>query len=404
MNNVKQFLQEINSISFWRVLFRWNSVKKWVINNLLELQQMLDMSNEKVKSSEEISRNLDRVSIKLQASEERVIELQREKDVMQIQASDLREKLRFVESKLVELTSLNERREEQKEKSLIAVGEIKELLVEERERIRLTQEQEQADRYERQRVTWQTHQESVKNKIKLLCENHTVSYVEEVPFSGKPDNTILICDEYVVFDAKSPRGDDLSNFSTYIKREAEDAKKYAKQENVRTEIFFVVPSNTLETLSKGQMQIRFSTHCVYIIPTEALEPIMLSLKKIEEYEFAEQLSPEERENICTLFGRTIHHLKRRVQVDNFLANEALSLTNDLSSKIPAEFQELVEKIERAIKLNPPQDRNGKDITLSKLQKDTDHIEKGLQNLSFVPLTGIVPLGLEQVPPIGKTAN
>ncbi|MEZ4997303.1 MAG: hypothetical protein R2758_07535 [Bacteroidales bacterium] len=38
----------------------------------------------------------------------------------------------------------------------------------------------------------------------------------------KPDNTIEISGEYIIFDAKSPANDDLSNFPTYIKNQADN--------------------------------------------------------------------------------------------------------------------------------------------------------------------------------------
>ena len=52
------------------------------------------------------------------------------------------------------------------------------------------------------------------------------------------------------------------------------------------------------------------------------EPSLLSLKRIEEYEFAEQLSPEEREDICRVIKRLSHLTKRRIQVDSFFCDEA----------------------------------------------------------------------------------
>ena len=64
--------------------------------------------------------------------------------------------------------------------------------------------------------------------------------MEKPPFKGNPDNTIKICDEFVVFDAKSPGTEDLKVFYKYIKKQAEDMKKYAKQESVKRDVFLVV--------------------------------------------------------------------------------------------------------------------------------------------------------------------
>jgi len=48
----------------------------------------------------------------------------------------------------------------------------------------------------------------------------------------------------------------------------------------------------------------------------------------------------------------VYQLKRRIQVDNFMNREALSLANDCSTSLPVEFSEFVETIEKSIKLNP----------------------------------------------------
>lgn len=48
--------------------------------------------------------------------------------------------------------------------------------------------------------------------------------MEKLPFKGEPDNAIKINDEYIIFDAKSPSGDDFSNFSNYLKNQAENTK------------------------------------------------------------------------------------------------------------------------------------------------------------------------------------
>ena len=219
--------------------------------------------------------------------------------------------------------------------------------------------------------------------------------MDKVPFRGDPDNTILICGEMVVFDAKSPANADLTNFPNYLKGQAEAASKYADKENVRSDIFFVVPANTLPVLTNTIYE--FAKHRVFIIPAESLEPVFLNLKKIEDYEFAEQLSPEARENICRTLGRLAHHIKRRVQVDNFFGKEALSLAGDCDTLLPMEIIDEVVKIERAIRLNPPQERSGKGMALADLQKETRLVEKGLEDRGVLPSAENISKGINGIP-------
>ena len=173
------------------------------------------------------------------------------------------------------------------------------------------------------KLQWSEHETSVEQKIKQLCQTHLIKYIDKVPFRGNPDNAIEICDEFIIFDAKSPANDDLTNFPKYIKTQTDNVKKYANQESVRKDIFLVIPSNTIETIS--ELTYNMGDYNVYVITTDSLEPIILSLKKIEEYEFAEQLSPEERDNICRVIGKFAHTTKRKIQIDQFFANQFIDL-------------------------------------------------------------------------------
>ena len=196
--------------------------------------------------------------------------------------------------------------------------------------------------------------------------------MEKVPFKGEPDNTIKICDEYIVFDAKSPGGEDVSNFFSYLKDQAEKAKKYAKQEAVKTDIFFVIPSNTWHAIK--QTAFHLGDHNVYIISADSLEPIILSLKKIESYEFAQQLSPEERENICRIIGKFAHLTKRRIQIDSFFARQFIELIYKCESDLPEDILKDVAAFERSDKLNPPMEKRAKAINNKQLELDVDLVE------------------------------
>lgn len=183
-------------------------------------------------------------------------------------------------------------------------------------------EHQQKDEIEKLRLmkeTWAKHEISVKNEIKMICQKNTIEYVDKVPFKGNPDNTIKVCDEFIVFDAKSPASDDLQNFRNYIKNQTESVVKYVKQENVKKDVFLVIPSNTVPVIN--QFCYNMADYNVYVVTLDSLEPIILCLKRIEDYEFLEQLSPEEKENICRIVGKFAHTAKRRIQIDQFFARE-----------------------------------------------------------------------------------
>mgnify|MGYP001570787217 FL=1 len=235
-------------------------------------------------------------------------------------------------------------------------------------------QKEEIQRIESMKEKWARHQENVKNVIKLICQKHLIEYVEKVPFKGTPDNTIKICDEFVIFDAKSPATEDLQNFPTYIRTQTEAVKKYIKEENVRKDIFLVIPSNTVDTTIK-QFSYNMADYNVYIVTLDVLEPLILTLKKIEDYEFVNQLSPEERENICRLIGKFAHMTKRRIQIDHFFAWEFLDILTKCKADLPKEILEKVIEFEKAEKLNPPIERRTKQILIKDLEADSERIQK-----------------------------
>jgi len=196
---------------------------------------------------------------------------------------------------------------------------------------------------------------------------------EAIPWSKSRANPLRGCHAFCIRTvAKSPESDDLSNFPLYIKTQAENQKKYAIQENVKKEVFLVVPSNTVEVVE--DFRYNFSDHTAFIVTPDAVEPIILSLKKIEEYEFAETLTPDERDNICRVLGKLLHSTKRRMQVDAYFWEEFLSTFSGLNA-LPREFLEKVIQFERSTKMNPPQEKRVKEISEKDLRQEAKLLEQ-----------------------------
>ena len=67
----------------------------------------------------------------------------------------------------------------------------------------------------------------LQNHLQSICKNNIIKYIsqEEFPHDrNKPDNSIEILDQLIVFDAKSPANEDLSNFPKYVKNQTENLK------------------------------------------------------------------------------------------------------------------------------------------------------------------------------------
>lgn len=384
MNQLRQLLQDLNLISFWSRLFGWKRIKQRILQATRDIEAADIVLLQLKEKSEQCQTALTHSESKRHAADDRIADLQQDKHQQSATIEALREKITMLETRLAELNKTEQFRRVEHQESMNTLKELKDRTDAERTEMKQNAHQLEIDRLNRLKATWTLHQEDTKNKMRLLSQRHTIDYIDKVPFKGEPDNTLMICGEYVIFDAKSPAGDDLKNFPAYLKKEAENAVKYAEKENVRTDIFFVVPSNTLEILTHTYYM--FPKHRVFVISSEGIEPVLISLKKIESYEFAEQMSPEERENLCSLIGRLVHHTKRRLQVDHYFSKEALSLAGDVKNQLPADIIEAVERVERAIYINPPQERAGKEINMNSLTKENKQLEKGMEDLGIVNRT------------------
>ena len=272
-----------------------------------------------------------------------------------------------------------EGRQKEVSKSIASALTLQESLEAEKSRLNDERVQEKEDLLKKMKLKWSDHEKDVQNHLQLICRNNVITYVSQEDFPhprNKPDSSIEIMDQLIVFDAKSPANDDLSNFPKYIKNQTENLKKYAKHDNVKNDLFLVIPSNTLDVID--QFHYNIGDYNVYIISKDALEPIVLSLKKIEDYEFADKLSPEERDNVCRIIGKFAHTTKRRIQVDEFFAREFLDTLSKAGSQLPRDILENVIKIENAEKLNPPMEKRNKKILTKDLKDQVDKLEKEME--------------------------
>jgi len=267
----------------------------------------------------------------------------------------------------------------QLKKSIDASNTLQFSLEKEKQRLNDERVSQEKVRFEALKETWANHEKDVENHIRLICKNNVITYVEQNDFpypGGKPDNTIEILDQYIIFDAKSPANDDLINFPKYIRTQTENLKKYTKHDNVKNDIFLVIPSNTLSVIKEFIYNI--GDYNVYVISKDSLEPIILSLKKIEEYEFADKLSPEERDDICRVIGKFAHTTKRKIQIEMYFMEEFLDILHKSKTLLPKEILKRVIEFENAVKLNPPMEKRKKQILTSDLIEQTNQIKKGIE--------------------------
>lgn len=392
--NIKSFLDQIKSLGFWDRIFGWGRVKKDLVDaaaSLASLQTELSASQHELAQTQmhlsvmqETRRNMES---QLQA-------LNKELGAFKERAQNCERDLQAIREENIQLKKEDEFRAQKYSEEIVSLQSIRQQLQEERAREIQERHEEEMARLIALKETWTSHQSDVQGRMKQICQKHTLAYVDKAPFRGDPDNTLMICDEYVVFDAKSPAGDDLKNFPLYLKAQAEAAKKYAKLDGVKKDIFLVVPTNTLQCIK--EFVYNMADYDVYIVSADVLEPLILSLCKIEDYEFAEQLSPEDRENICRIIGKFAHLSKRRIQIDAFFARQFIELAYKCENSLPSDIHEKVLEFERSEKLNPPQEKRAKAINTKDLEAENFKIETEVAAKGVVLPNDVIAVALNDL--------
>lgn len=207
------------------------------------------------------------------------------------------------------------RREKEQESAIEKLTTAEKNFEAEKARIIREDEERRAKALEERDRMWNEHEQNVvalldsltkKEHCKFSAYNNT-NLPEEFSGSLKPDFMIGFLEQYVIFDAKVSRSQDLEN---YVK---ESVKKTAAKIKGNTAIyptvFLVVPTDAVASLKKLHYYEEGFTF--YIVSPEALEPILASFKRIENYEFAEAMDPQERENIVDMIAAFQFHVSTR---------------------------------------------------------------------------------------------
>jgi len=390
LEKLSLFFDKIKNITFWgRVLpWTWKSIRTLSYEAYSEYRQLVESL---ARNSKELEQGRTSIATLEQENEQLKIynaKFDKELAIKQSEVANSNEKIEKLSNKIsqfsAEIASLKESEagmRKQYEGKITTLDETQKRIENERKQEVENRHQAEIQKINSLKENWSRHETTVKETIKAICQKHIIQYIEKPPFKGNPDNTIKICDEYVIFDAKSPVTEDLKSFPQYIRNQLNEVKKYANQEGVKKDIFLVVPSNTLDVIEN--FSFNMGAYNVNVITIDALEPIIIALKKIEEYEIIKELTPEERENICRIIGRFTHTTKRRIQIDHFFARQFLEVLTKCESDIPHDMFEKVEEFEKAEILNPSTEKRGKQILNKELIKDTSRLQQEIEAKEIV---------------------
>ncbi len=389
MEKLNLFFAQIKDINWWQRIFHWRKIRNLSFDAYEEFRALSREMEANKENIEKLRNRLTEISTRNENLSQKVRDIELLSTRKDAQIEELNGRMREYSGTINELTKKVSAFEASKEdnvknynENIARLNQTKESFEAERRKLNDDRLKEAADRFETMKKQWSEHEADVKNTIIRICDSNHVNYVDKVPFKGNPDNTIEISGEYIIFDAKSPANDDLTNFPLYIKTQTESLKKYASQDAVKKSIFLVVPTNTINVLK--QLTYRMGDYDVFVITKDSLEPVILSLKKIEEYDLAEKLSPEDRDTICRIIGKFAHTAKRRIQIDQYFANEFIDIVLKSQKDLPEDLQKQVIEFEKSEKLNPPTEKRAKIISIDELQKKNEEIKAETQTRKLSP--------------------
>ncbi|KRO89413.1 MAG: hypothetical protein ABR90_02080 [Cryomorphaceae bacterium BACL29 MAG-121220-bin8] len=222
--------------------------------------------------------------------------------------------------------------------------------------------------------TWQDWEATVENKIRLICDENTLTYIsqEDYPSTKKPDNSIKIANQFIIFDAKSPRSyDKLNSFKTTITKAINEMDKYSgdKTLSVSKDMYLVLPQ---VAVSFFDAKYNKGDYTVHIVGIDALNPIILSLSKLQDYFVTDKLTPEEKEDLSRYIG-TSNNLMKRINFINNKVSEYILEHVKKSSYLPQDISEKSMEHEKGAQLNITNQQKGDFISLEAIEEETKKI-------------------------------
>ena len=339
--DVKNILEKISKYSFWRRLFAWDLLKddaKKLDSKLEDIQDIIGDIRIKYNHLDDL-------------------------DKVKIQNDDLQKKVTTYEN-----THAAEKKkliDAQKEYYIMTSSHAK-TVQQEKDK----EEQKKIDEENDRKVSWQTHEANVSAFIQSESMKYGIQYVgpQDFPDRKKPDNSIIIDEKYVIFDAKSP-GDkeDSVAFIRGLNQKAKDQEKYTKMPIVKNDIYLVVPSNLYPDIPKTHYPLgKFDA---WIITMEQISVILTHYKKTMDYEKFEGLSQDDKDALIREMGNLEFNLRYKIMVDSVFGKKFLEAIKSSKDNLPEEINDEIEKVITDSKDNVSRKDSGKPLSLDSIERE-----------------------------------
>ena len=114
---------------------------------------------------------------------------------------------------------------------------------------------------------------------------------------------------------------------------------------------------------------------------------MWALKQIELYEFAEKLSPEDRENLARAVAGSMNYIKRIIQMNSDMNDTGIQLTEQIMNLISKDSLKSIKNkaldYEKGDIINASQQKRGKIIDINKEELRHKDLKSKAQNHKII---------------------
>jgi len=255
-------------------------------------------------------------------------------------------------AKVIKFESTDEQRKAEHLAQLAQAEEQRKSWERQEERVLQKEKETQADAEASRDRIWNDHETRVISRMVELCQqpeyqlplytnkNIPSELVEKFGTRFKPDILIQLENQFIVFDAKHSKSEQLS---TYIANQVKSfATKADSSQLIYPAVFFVVPTLALAELK--QTTFAEAGYRVYVVGTESLPVLLAMFKRVEGYALADKLDPAERENIVTVLAGMYQHINFRNATDLLLTKSGLNTLRQTGLRLSSEMQDEVNQV------------------------------------------------------------
>ena len=256
-----------------------------------------------------------------------------------------------LDAEIAKFAAESEHKLKEHQGGIVKINIAEQALTEERRRvIEAEAAKKEKSEQERDRL-WKDHEDNVVSWITDLCKQPSFSFTcfsnttlppEDFIGKFKPDVAISFLNQYVIFDAKVSKAENLNTYiQDQVKSTASKIEAAKMGSKIYPHVFLVVPTEAIAQLPK--LHHIHGDYTFYIVSKESIAPILSLLKRITTYDLAESIDPQQREKFIHSLADLVSHIHYRNAHDVLLVEKGIEVLANVTERDPELAKEVEEK-------------------------------------------------------------